>query len=81
MSREGVVIWGEGGGRRGGRWWWGSGVRGPGWYIIAYLGARHVFFESKEDKVGEASITEGILISLLAISYLMLLNQFGLPDL
>ena len=51
------------------------------WYIIAYLGARHVFFESKEDKVGEASITEGILISVLAISYLILLNQFGLPDL
>ena len=66
---------------KGSVWWWGRGLRWPGWYIIAYLGARHVFFESKEDKVGEASITEGILISALAISYLMLLNQFGLPDL
>ena len=66
---------------KGSVWWWGRGLRWPGWYIIAYLGARHVFFESKEDKVGEASITEGILISVLAISYLMLLNQFGLPDL
>lgn len=66
---------------KGSVWWWGRGLRWPGWYIIAYLGARHVFFESKNDKVGEASITEGILISLLAISYLMLLNQFGLPDL
>jgi hypothetical protein len=66
---------------KGSVWWWGRGLRWPGWYIIAYLGARHVFFESKNDKVGEASITEGILISVLGISYLMLLNQFGLPDL
>ena len=66
---------------KGSVWWWGRGLRWPGWYIIAYLGARHVFFESKNDKVGEASITEGILISVLGVSYLMLLNQFGLPDL
>ena len=43
----------------------GRGLRWPGWYIIAYLGARHVYFESRNDTVGEASIAEGILISVL----------------
>ena len=65
---------------KGSVWWWGRGLRWPGWYIIAYLGARHVYFESRNDTVGEASIAEGILISVLGVSYLILLNQFGLPD-
>ena len=58
----------------------GERVEMAGWYIIAYLGARHVYFESRNDTVGEASIAEGILISVLGVSYLILLNQFGLPD-
>ena len=29
-------------------WWWGRGVRWPGWYIVAYLSARSVWFDTKQ---------------------------------
>ena len=66
---------------KGAVWWWGRGLRWPGWYIISFLGARHVFFEAKDDKVGEFSVSEGVLIAGLGIAYLMLLTTYGLPDL
>ena len=65
-------------------WWWGRGLRWPGWYIIAYLSARSVYFDAcKPDEPlayralakGEAALVVPIWIGLL-----YLLVTYGLPD-
>ena len=66
---------------KGAVWWWGRGTRWPGWYIIAYLSARNVYFTAKEDDVGAFTATEG-LACLVPIWFglLFVLVTYGLPD-
>lgn len=62
-------------------WWWGRGTRWPGWYIIAYLSARNVFFTARDDPVGKFTVTEGLFILVpLWIGLLYTLVEYGIPD-
>ena len=62
-------------------WWWGRGTRWPGWYIIAYLSARNVYFTARDDEVGAFSVAEalGFLVPIW-FGLLYVLVQFGIPD-
>jgi hypothetical protein len=62
-------------------WWWGRGTRWPGWYIIAYLSARNVYFTAKEDDVGAFTATEGLAFLVpIWFGLLFVLVTYGLPD-
>ena len=40
----------------------GRGTRWPGWYIIAYLSARNVYFTAKDDPVGAFTVKEDFFV-------------------
>lgn len=62
-------------------WWWGRGTRWPGWYIVAYLSARNVWFETREDPVGAFTATEGLAVLVpIWLGLLYALVTFGIPD-
>ena len=62
-------------------WWWGRGTRWPGWYIIAYLSARNVYFTAKDDPVGAFTVKEGLFVLVpIWLGLLFTLVQYGLPD-
>eukprot|EP00227_Mantoniella_beaufortii_P016681 CAMPEP_0197585456 /NCGR_PEP_ID=MMETSP1326-20131121/7754_1 /TAXON_ID=1155430 /ORGANISM="Genus nov. species nov., Strain RCC2288" /LENGTH=276 /DNA_ID=CAMNT_0043149963 /DNA_START=70 /DNA_END=903 /DNA_ORIENTATION=+ len=62
-------------------WWWGRGTRWPGWYIIAYLSGRSLFFTAKEDNVGSFTVTEGLVFLVpIWIGLLYVLTEYGIPD-
>ena len=39
-----------------------AGITWPGWYIIAYLSARNVYFTAKDDPVGAFTVKEGLFV-------------------
>lgn len=62
-------------------WWWGRGTRWPGWYIIAYLSARNVYFTARDDPVGRFTVTEGLAFLVpIWLGLLYVLVQYGIPD-
>jgi hypothetical protein len=62
-------------------WWWGRGTRWPGWYIVAYLSARNLYFTAKEDDVATFTVTEGLgFLVPIWLGLLIVLVTYGLPD-
>jgi|TARA_B110000977_G_scaffold177640_1_gene234380 hypothetical protein len=62
-------------------WWWGRGTRWPGWYIIAYLSGRNLYFTAKDDEVGAFTATEGLTFLVpIWFGLLYVLVSYGLPD-
>ena len=51
------------------------------WYIVAYLSARNVWFETREDPVGAFTATEGLAVLVpIWLGLLYTLVTFGIPD-
>ena len=68
-------------GAKGVVWWWGRGTRWPGWYIIAYLSGRNVWFTAKDDPVGTFTVTEALgLLVPIWLGLLYTLVTYGIPD-
>ena len=66
---------------KGAVWWWGRGTRWPGWYIIAYLSGRNVWFTAKDDPVGTFTVTEALgLLVPIWLGLLYTLVTYGIPD-